>query len=205
MKISSFYLADISEYEDITNYICNIIWNKYYGVGVSSVSICRLMATLRKIIKTYVKLKYQKNISLITVISRFEEKLISNDSMNDGIVKLRISYDNVSDILNGKHQNLRAYIEEIIEQLETELTYNNKFSFTNYLSVQIDMLTEICLNELKLNYSDKELKEMIIKKDCWIKLSQQSSIFKDYYTSYMENKNNKKLFFTFLRGLVQKS
>ena len=57
MKISTFYLNDISEYEDISEYIYKQISKKYFGVGVNSISISRLVSSLRKIIKTYIKLK----------------------------------------------------------------------------------------------------------------------------------------------------
>jgi hypothetical protein len=201
MKISTFYLNDISEYEDISEYIYKQISKKYFGVGVNSISISRLVSSLRKIIKTYIKLKYQKNISVVITIPRIEEKLISNNSLNNDIVKLRLSYDNVIKILNGTHSDIREYIDKIIEQLDIELTSNNRFSFIGYLNVQMKMLCDICMNELKLAYNSETLKDMIVKKDCWIKLSQQSSVFKDYYMQYMESSNNKNLFYTFLKEL----
>lgn len=203
MKISTLYLNDISEYEDISEYLYQQV-KKYYGVGVNSISISRLISLFKKILKTYIKLKYQKNIKLIITIPKNDEKIVNNDDMNNNIVKLRLSYNNVVNILNGIHTNLSGYVDEIIEQLDIELTSNNKFSFINYLTIQMDMLCDISINELKSTYETNLLKEMIVKKDCWIKLSQQSSIFKDYYISYMENPNNKKLFFSFLRGLIQK-
>lgn len=203
MKISTLYLNDISEYEDISEYLYQQV-KKYYGVGVNSISISRLISLFKKILKTYIKLKYQKNIKLIITIPKIDEKIVNNDDMNNNIVKLRLSYNNVVNILNGIHTNLSGYVDEIIEQLDIELTSNNKFSFINYLTIQMDMLCDISINELKSTYETNLLKEMIVKKDSWIKLSQQSSIFKDYYISYMENPNNKKLFFSFLRGLIQK-
>lgn len=201
MKISTLYLNDISEYEDISEYIYNQISDKYYGVGVNSISISRLLSMLRKVLRTYIKLKYQKNITLIITIPRIDEKIISNDNINNNIVKLRLSYDNVVNILNGTHTSIRQYIDEIIEQMDIELTSNNKFSFINYLTIQLPMLVDICSDELRMSYTSDILKDMIVKKDCWIKLSQQSSVFKDYYLAYMETNNNKSLFYRFLKEL----
>jgi hypothetical protein len=204
MKISSFYLNDISEYEDISNYIHTQIIDRYYGVGVNSISISRFISLIKKILKTYVKLKYQKNITLIVTLPKIDETIVTNDDVNNNVVKLRLSYDIVSRILDGRYDDLFSFISDIIHQLNTELTSNNRFSFVNYLEVQMEMLSDISITELKIIYQNEDLKGMIPKKDCWIKLSQQSSIFKDYYTIYMDNSSNKSLFYSFIRLLLKK-
>ena len=201
MKISSFYLSDITKYEDISEYMYTVIKDRYYGIGVNSISISRLVATIKKVLRTYIRLRYGKTITIIALLPRIDEKIIGNTNINNNIVKLRLNYDVITSILNGCYDDLKNYINEILEQMDMELTSNNKFRFINYLTLQISMLAYICSNELKMIYTSNMLRDMIIKKDCWIKLSQQSSVFKDYYLAYMETNDNKALFYSFLKEL----
>jgi len=204
MKIESFYLNDISNYDDIVEYINTTIDTKFYGVGKNSISISRLISFLKKSLKIYINLKYQKNLNIIMTLPSMDEKIIIHDIRNDNKVKIRLSYDKISSILNGEYEDYINYIQEIIDQLETEITSNNKFSFTEYLIVQLEGLSNMALAELRGVYSSDFLKENIIKKESWIKLSQSSNVFKDYYTAYMDNPKNKGLFYTFLKSLVKK-
>jgi len=201
MKISSFYLSDITKYEDISEYMYTVIKDRYYGIGVNSISISRLVSTIKKVLRTYIRLRYGKTITIIALLPRIDEKIIGNTNINNNIVKLRLNYDVITSILNGCYDDLKNYINEILEQMDMELTSNNKFRFINYLTLQISMLAYICSNELKMIYTSNMLRDMIIKKDCWIKLSQQSSVFKDYYLAYMETNDNKALFYSFLKEL----
>lgn len=201
MKISSFYLSDITKYEDISEYMYTVIKDRYYGIGVNSISISRLVSTIKKVLRTYIRLRYGKTITIIALLPRIDEKIIGNTNINNNIVKLRLNYDVITSILNGCYDDLKNYINEILEQMDMELTSNNKFRFINYLTLQISMLAYICSNELKMIYTSNMLRDMIIKKDCWIKLSQQSSVFKDYYLAYMESNDNKALFYSFLKEL----
>lgn len=204
MKIESFYLNDISNYDDIVEYINTTIDNKFYGVGKNSISISRLISFLKKSLKIYINLKYQKNLNIIMTLPSMDEKIIIHDIRNDDKVKIRLSYDKISSILNGEYEDYINYIQEIIDQLETEITSNNKFSFTEYLIVQLEGLSNMALAELRGVYSSEFLKENIVKKESWIKLSQSSNVFKDYYTAYMDNPKNKGLFYAFLKSLVKK-
>lgn len=204
MKVEAFYLNDISNYEDIIDYLTNTIDNKYYGVGKNSISISRLITFLKKAIKIYVRLKYQKDINIIMTLPTIDEKLVINDTINNNLVKIRLNYDKISSILEGKFSDYQTYLEELLEQLETEITSNNKFSFTEYLTVQLTGLIDVAVLELKSNYSSSYLKHNLVNKASWIKLSQHSSVFRDYYNAYMDSPNNKKLFYTFLKGVVSK-
>ena len=204
MKISSFYLNDISEYDDIVGYLTNTITEKFYGIGKNSISISRFMTFIKRALKSYIRIKYQKDINIIITLPTIDEKLIQHDTQNDNVVKLRLSYETVVSILIGEYETFNEYIEEIVEQLDTELTSNNKFSFIEYLTTQMPNMVDVALIELKSSFSDEYLRENIVKKDSWIKLSQESSVFKDYYLNYMENTSNKKLFFTFLKNLVKR-
>lgn len=204
MKVSSFYLNDISNYDDIVGYLTETIEEKFYGIGKNSISISKFITFLKKAIKIYIRIKYQKDATIIITLPTIDEKLIQHDSMNDSVIKIRLLYENVVSILNGQYPGFREYIEELIEQLDIEITSNNKFSFIQYLQTQLDNMVDVALIELRASFSEEYLKTNIIQKDCWVKLSQQSSVFKDYYLNYMENSSNKKLFFSFLKAIVRK-
>lgn len=204
MKVSSFYLNDISNYDDIVGYLTETIEEKFYGIGKNSISISKFITFLKKAIKIYIRIKYQKDTTIIITLPTIDEKLIQHDSMNDSVIKIRLLYENVVSILNGQYPGFREYIEELIEQLDIEITSNNKFSFIQYLQTQLDNMVDVALIELRASFSEEYLKTNIIQKDCWVKLSQQSSVFKDYYLNYMENPSNKKLFFSFLKAIVRK-
>lgn len=201
MKIESFYLNDISEYDDIAEYINSTIQDKFYGVGKNSISVTRLISFLKKALKIYIKLKYQNDINIIMTLPSIDKKIVSHD---DGNVRIRLSYEKISNILNGNYDNYIEYIQEIIDQLETEITSKNKFNFNEYLYKQLNGLIEVALLELKCKFSNEYLKENIIKKESWIKLAQASNVFNDYYMAYMNNSKNKELFFNFLKLLAKK-
>lgn len=202
MKVSSFYLNDISDYDDIIEYLTKTIEDKFFSIGKNSISVSRFISFLKKAIKCYIRLKYQKDISIIMTLPSIDEKLIYHDKKNDDIVKIRLSSDKIYGILDGNYTTFEDYIMEIIEQLDTELTSDCKFSFNSYLTTQLNNMVDVALMELKSTYSDEFLKNNIIKKESWIKLSQHSAVFKDYYIQYMENPKNKKLFFSFLKLLA---
>lgn len=68
MKVDAFYLNDISNYDDIVEYICSTIDEKFYGIGKNSISVSRLISFLKKSLKIYIKLKYQKDIHIIMTL-----------------------------------------------------------------------------------------------------------------------------------------
>ena len=53
MKVDAFYLNDISNYDDIVEYICSTIDEKFYGIGKNSISVSRLISFLKKSLKIY--------------------------------------------------------------------------------------------------------------------------------------------------------
>ena len=204
MKVDAFYLNDISNYDDIVEYIVSTIDEKFYGVGKNSIAISRIISFLKKSLKIYIKLKYQKDINIIMTLPNMDERIVLHDIRNDDKVKIRLNYEKITDILNGQFPYLYDFIQEIVEQLEIELTSNNKFSFTEYLTTKIDGLSSMALAELRGNFSIDYLKENIINKESWLKLSQNSTVFKDYYTAYMDSPKNKGLFYAFLKSLIKK-
>lgn len=200
MKISSFYLNDSANYEDVVEYITNTINEKFYGVGKNSIAFTRFVSFIKKSIKTYIRLKYQKQLKIIITFPKTETKMIyQDDYLDSNLVRIRMNYEIVSSILYGEYDDVKGYITELFDQLETEITNDNKFNFSEYLTIQLDSLVEIAKIELNINM----VREDIVKKENWVKFSQQSSVFNDYYKIYMESPSNKKLFFTFLKELIK--
>ena len=192
MKVAEFYLNDISQYDDISEYLRCSIEEKFYGVGKNSISISRFTS--------YIKLKYDKSVSIIITFTSSDEKIVSNDNKN--IVRLRVSYDVISGILSGDYPYYSDFINELLDQLETELN-GNTFKFNEYLVLQMNSLVTIAAMELKGNYSSSYLQKNIVKKESWIKLSEKSSVFGDYYKAYMENSISKESYYSFLKSLVK--
>lgn len=199
MKVAEFYLNDISQYDDISEYLKCTIEDKFYGIGKNSISISRFTSYIKKALKTYIKLKYDKNVSIIITFTSSDEKIVSNDNKN--IVRLRVSYDVISGILNGEYSSYGNFINELLDQLETELN-GNTFKFNEYLVLQMNSLVTIAAMELKSNYSSTYLQKNIVKKESWIKLSEKSSVFNDYYKAYMENSISKESYYKFLKSLI---
>ena len=54
MKIDAFYFNDLSDYDDILEYLCSSIESKYYGVGKNSISISQFINFLKQVIKIYI-------------------------------------------------------------------------------------------------------------------------------------------------------
>lgn len=199
MKVAEFYLNDISQYDDISEYLKCTIEDKFYGIGKNSISISRFTSYIKKALKTYIKLKYDRDVSIIITFTSSDEKIVSND--NKDIVRLRVSYDVVSGILNGDYSSYGNFINELLDQLETELN-GNTFKFNEYLVLQMNSLVTIAAMELKSNYSSTYLQKNIVKKESWIKLSEKSSVFNDYYKAYMENSISRECFYMFLKSLI---
>lgn len=201
MKISSFYISTENNI-DVIDFIISEIEDKFLGIGYNSIAISRFMTFLKKSIHSFILSKYNKDLKIILTLPRVDEKLIIKDNYDTDIIKIRLSHDRIKSILNNEDIDYKDYISEIFDQIETEMTSINKFSFIEYLTLQIDSLSTICISELKSSFTNQELEEKIINSDSWVELSQKSSIFCDYYTKYLENKNNKKLFYNLLRKLV---
>lgn len=199
MKVSEFYLNDISQYDDISEYLRSAIEDKFYGVGKNSIAISKFTTFLKKALKTYIRLKYEKDVVIIITFTSSDEKIVSNDNKN--IVRLRVSYDVITGILTGENLSYTDFIQELLDQLETELN-GKTFKFNEYLTLQIQSLVTIAATELKGNYSSSYLKKNITNKESWIKLSEKSSVFNDYYKAYMENTIDKSVFYAFLKSLA---
>lgn len=200
MRVSEFYLNDISQYDDISEYLSSVIEQRFYGIGKNSIAISKFTTFLKKALKTYIRLKYDKEVIVIMTFTSSDEKIVSNDNKN--IVRLRVSYDIMSGILSGEYPQYNDFILELLDQLETELN-GNTFKFNEYLKLQMNGLVTIAVMELKANYSSAFLKNNITNKESWIKLSEKSSVFKDYYKAYMENTIDKGVFYSFLKALVK--
>lgn len=199
MLASDFYLNDISQYDDISEYLTTMIGDKFFGIGKNSIAISKFTTYLKKILKTYIRIKYDRNVSIIITFTSSDKKIVSNDNRN--IVRLRLSYDVVLGILCGENRQYTDFVSEVLDQLETELN-GNTFKFNEYLTLQMNSLVTIAAMELKSNYTSDNLKNDIVNKECWIKLSEKSTVFNDYYKAYMENTISKSVFYSFLKALI---
>ena len=68
MKVDTFSFNDISDYDDIIEYISNNIDAKYYGIGKNSISISKFVNYLKVVIKSYIRIKYKKNVNVILTL-----------------------------------------------------------------------------------------------------------------------------------------
>ena len=201
MKVDTFYFNDISDYDDIIEYISNNIDAKYYGIGKNSISISKFVNYLKVVIKSYIRIKYKKNVNVILTLQREDEKLVNNYNETNGNIRIRLSNEKIGNILDGNYPRFVEYLNELFDQLETELTCENKFNFNDYLNVQLTTLTELAFQELKAGFTISYLKRNVLKKESWIKLAQKSSIFNDYYIAYMEQRIPKSLFYLFIKTI----
>ena len=158
MKIDAFYFNDLSDYADIIEYLWSSIDEKFYGVGNNSISISRFLNYLKQVLKTYIRLKYNKNINIILVLQKTDEKLVSNNSNSTDRIKIRLSNDKIKKILDGQYPNFNEYIQELFDQLDTELTCQNKFNFNEYLTIQLNNLTTLAVAELRGSFTKRYLK-----------------------------------------------
>ena len=201
MKIDTFYFNDISDYNDIIEYLTNNIEMKYYGIGKNSISISQFVNYLKTVIKSYIRLKFKRNVNIILTLQKDEERLVNNYNENNESIRIRLSNEKIGGILDGSYPRYHEYMNELFDQLETEMTCEKKFDFNDYLSIQLNTLKDIAMNELKKSFTVSYLKRNILKKESWVKLAGKSSVFNDYYKAYMENRISKSLFYLFLKSL----
>lgn len=203
MKVSSFYLTDISEYDNFITKIVNDIKYNFYGKGVNSITISKLISYLRTELTGYASLKFGKNTIVLVNLPRVDRYLIEKTVENDkDKIKIRLNYDKIKNILCGNYDEYYEYIEEIITQFEDYLQKENTFVFDQYLVVQLDNLSNICAIELSSKIDINTIKKYLIKPYGWIRLARQSSIFNDYYTIFKQDKNMySKLFSQFLKNI----
>lgn len=201
MKISSFYLMDIDSYDDIITKITDDIEKKFYGVGKNSISISHFISYLRNILHDYLKFKYKKDYKIILTIPKIDEKIVIKEDVADNVIKIRLLKDKIDAILSGDYYDFENYINEIIDQLETELTSRKKFDFKEYLVIQLDGLVMVAQSELAPQFNKEFLLKALLNKEQWNTLSKSSAIFNEYYTAFMMSDNNKVLFANFLKKL----
>ena len=200
MKISSFYLMNIDDYNDIIVKITNDIEEKFYGVGKSSLSIGHFISYLREVLFNYLKLKYHKNYKVILTLPKIDEKLAIKEDCTDDVIKINLNRDKIIGILTGDYYDYEDYVNEIIDQVETELTSIKKFNFKDYLVIQLDGLALVAQNELSKLDKEYVLKALLDKKE-WLNLSKSSAIFNEYYNALLMSDENKVIFARFLKKL----
>ena len=206
MKVSTFYMADISEYDNFIEKLYNDIQKKFVGKGINSILISRFISYLRKEFSIYASFKLNKKTNIIIIIPRISTNLIEKTIHNNiEQIKIRVEYNKLKEILSGQCENLEDYINELVEQFKEYVNDKPSLNFSKYLYLQIDNLVDICYNELISIYKTKIIYENLMKNKGWIILSRKSSIFNDYYNLFQQNKiENKNIFHNFLYKLALK-
>lgn len=200
MKISTIYDNDIEKYEDITKIISEKLM-QYYNIGLGASYIADILSFLKITIRTYLKNTYNKNYKVLIVFSDNNGRIVSIHNRNAiDIVKIRLSYSMLDDLLNGVENNSELLSKDIIEQLDTEISSSNGFKFNEYLDTQTEALAKVALIELREKFDIDFIRVALVDKTAWLKLATSSSVFGDYYKEY--NHNNRKLFFKFLRFVI---
>jgi hypothetical protein len=203
LKLSEVYNTDISSYEDFIGRLTNEINTSYYDKGFSPLSLANLIHFLRVEFSDYFSKEYSKPIyfrlSLPKNTDEFIEKKVSN---RQNVIDIHLSYESLTDILEGVNDGY-DYIMTLLEQIKTILNYDNS-EFNNYLVVQMNVLVDICFNELN-GISQTYLQSNLLKPAFWERLCDKSSVFNDYYTFYQEDKEKNKLVFKrFLNRLLKR-
>lgn len=203
MKISSFYLNDISEYDNFVEKFIQDINDKFYGTKFNSLNMGRFINFFRTELSKYIKLKYNKKVHIIVSLPRNDVSIIEkiHNSSNEKI-QVCLCYEKVKNILNGEYTAYLDYITMLIEQVDSIINQEETHDFNDYLIIQMDNLVQICIGELKTSYSKEFIFNNIKKPTSWIKLARQSSIFNDYYNFFKQDKEkNKEHFLMFLKKL----
>ena len=119
MKISSFYLNDISEYDNFIEKFINDIDMKFYKTGHNSLNIGRFINFFRTEITKYIQIKFDKKIHIVLTLPKNDVELIekSNTSSREQI-QICLCYDNIRNILNGEYPDYPEYISMLIEQID---------------------------------------------------------------------------------------
>ena len=203
MKISTFYLTDISEYDNFINKLIEEIDVNFYNKGCTPIYRSKIITYLKKELSYYAKIKFNKDLIVCVNLPRIEKNLIQRIVKNDrSYVYIRLNYDKIKAILDGEYYNYSEYLEEIIEQFITYIQEEPTFEFDKYLVYQMNSLAEICVQELLMKQTVSDILSKIIESKNWVLLSRQSSIFKDYFQLYLQDKKvYSNLFCKFLKTI----
>lgn len=203
MKISTFYLTDISEYDDFINKLYNDINENFFNTGFSLLNISRFINFFRLEVLKYIKIKYDIKYHLIVLIPRNDKELIEKTIENKiETMTICLNYEIIKGILEGNNNDYITYLNNIIEQVNICLNDNSTHSFSEYLVIQMKNLSKICCNELKTIYSKDYLQHNLKQPKSWKNIARQSTIFNDYYVFLKEDIDlNKKYFVQFIKFL----
>ena len=203
MKISSFYLNDISEYDNFIEKFIEDVDMKFYGTGHNSLNIGRFINFFRTEVTKYIRLKFNKKVHIVLTLPKNNLELIEKKSTaSQEQIQICLNYDNIKDILNGEYTDYPEYITMLVEQIDSTVNAEPTHDFTDYLVLQMNNLVQICYGELSSVYSQDFIKNNIKKPQSWVKLARQSAIFNDYYDFFKQDKeNHKECFLMFLKKL----
>lgn len=203
MKISSFYLNDISDDDEFINKLVSSLDESFSEKGFNPLNIGKFIQALRQQFTEHFSEKFGKNIyfkvSLPKTNSEFIDKKILE---NQSFIQIHLSYDIIHNYMDYGY-DITDYIMMIIEQIYSVLS-SSQHEFNDYLILQMPNLVDICFNELSV-YSKSFIKNNLLKPLSWYKFSKQSSIFNDYYNFYQEDTvKNKTVFAKFLKSLLKR-
>lgn len=205
MKISQLDIAISEDYDNFAEKMIETITNNFYGIGYNSISMTKFLSYLRKEFYLYAKVKFNKDV-LIKVIfpsvkKRFIEKTIIDRKEE---ISLKITSEKIKDILNAQDTEFEDIIYDLVNQFESYINNDKSKDYRKYLISQIEGLSSICSNELKLEYSKEMIKRNLIKPEGWRRLSKKSSIFNDYYNLFNQDKEKfEKIFMHFLKNILK--
>lgn len=203
MKVSTFYIADISEYDNFIEKLSNDIQKNFAGKGDNSLLVSRLISYLRKEFSNYASYILNTKVNVIINIPRISTRFIERENTSKTAqIIIRLDYNKVKSILNGSCNDLEDYLVELVSQFNDYVGEQKPKKFNNYLIAELDNLVDLCYFEL-ISEGEDFIKDNILTADGWRKLSRKSTIFKDYYKMFLKEKN-KKLFHGFLYKLALK-
>lgn len=203
MKISSFYLNDISDANEFIDKLISNLDELFYEKGFNPINIGKFIQVLRQQFTKYFTSKFGKEVYFKISLPKNNENFIDKKILdNQSFIQIHLSYDIVKNYMEYGN-NITDYILMLIEQIESVLNAQNQ-QFNNYLIIQMKVLTDICYNELSV-YSQSFIKNNLLKPIYWYKFAKQSSIFNDYYNFYQEDTvKNKTVFAKFLKSLLKR-
>lgn len=205
MKISQLDLVISDDYNDFAEKLIKEIEEQFFGKNYNSIILSKFISYLRKEFYLYAKLKFNKDIIVKVLIPRIPKGIIEKSIINNKEeIVLRISFDKALEILNGENYDFSETIYDLVNQFENYLKDDKTQDFRKYLISQIDVLSNICGNDLKSNLDVNMIKRNLIKKEGWRRLSKKSEIFNDYLKLFNEDKEKyTNLFTKFLKNILK--
>lgn len=205
MKISQLDIAISEDYDNFAEKMIETINEEYYGIGYNSISMTKFLNYLRKEFYLYAKLKFKKDIIVKVIFPSVQKRFIEKSIVDKKEeISLRITSEKIKNILNAIDSEYEDTIYDLVHQFESYMIEDKSIDYRKYLISQMDSLSMICANELRLEYPNETIKRNLIKPEGWRRLSKKSSIFNDYYKLFNQDKEKfEKIFMHFLKNILK--